>query len=66
MDKGPDSRKLEDAVAGGGQGLSEALKELPVEQQKALSSIYLFLVQVRTPTPGCNACSNTLGLCLRH
>ena len=39
-------------MAGGGQGLSTALKELPVEQQKALSSIYLFLVQVSRCTTG--------------
>lgn len=39
--------KIQDALSSGGVGINNALKDLPVEQQKALSQMYLFLVQVR-------------------
>ena len=41
-----DATKVEEAFSAGGKNLNEAISQLPAEQQKAISQLYLFLVQV--------------------
>ena len=48
---------MEDATVGG-QPLDEALRELPAEQQRALSQLYLLLVQVCAAPPGGGMCQH--------
>ena len=47
-----DTTVVEEAFSAGGKNLNAALAQLPVEQQKALSQMYLFLVQVASSMQG--------------
>lgn len=57
-----DTTVVEEAFSAGGKNINEAISQLPAEQQKALSQMYLFLVQVASSlhAPGTHPCYTTL------